>query len=385
MGSVYCLLSAAGFGAMAVFGKLAFDAGVSVDALLMTRFGLAGGLLLAAAFARGSLRRLPARAVLIGLAMGAIGYAAQAGLYFSALTRIDASLVALILYVYPVLVTVGAIVLGRERADRRRVWALGLALAGIGMVLGGAGTGRFDWVGGLLALGAAFTYTGYILVGDRLTSDVPALALAALVCTGAFGTFVITGALRDVDLDFAPSGWWWLGALALVSTVGAILLFFAGLARVGPSKAAVLSIFEPVVTVAAASAVFGETLGPAQWLGGILVLAAVSIGVGRSARRDGREARQGGQQLPSAEARPPVAGPADERKLPVGLQHRDRDHATVTARAATHAGRGHLQPAPRRSGPTRTPPRRYAAFGWRSRPGPASRPGRWRSARRSRS
>jgi len=286
VGSVYCLLSAAGFGAMAVFGKLAFDAGVSVDALLMVRFGLAGGLLVAVALARGSLRRLPTRAVLIGLAMGAIGYAAQAGLYFSALARIDASLVALILYVYPVLVMVGAIVLGRERADRRKLWALGLALAGIGMVLGGAGTGRFDWVGGLLALGAAVTYTGYILVGDRLTSDVPPLALAALVCTGAFGTFAITAAVRrDVDLDFAPSGWGWLVALALVSTVGAILLFFAGLARVGPSKAAILSIFEPVVTVAAASAVFGETLGPAQWLGGVLVLGAVSIGVGRPAPR----------------------------------------------------------------------------------------------------
>ena len=49
------------------------------------------------------------------------GYAAQSGLYFSALTRIDASLVALILYVYPVLVMAAAIALGRERASRRRV------------------------------------------------------------------------------------------------------------------------------------------------------------------------------------------------------------------------------------------------------------------------
>jgi drug/metabolite transporter (DMT)-like permease len=34
--------------------------------------------------------------------------------------------------------------------------------------------------------------------------------------------------------------------LALVSTVGAILLFFAGMARVGPSVAAILSVLEPV-------------------------------------------------------------------------------------------------------------------------------------------
>ena len=56
--------------------------------------------------------------MLVGLGMGAFGYAAQSGLYFSALTRIDASLLALLLYVYPVLVMAGAITIGRERASR---------------------------------------------------------------------------------------------------------------------------------------------------------------------------------------------------------------------------------------------------------------------------
>ena len=278
MGSVYCLLSAAGFGAMAVFGKLAYNTGVSVDTLLLIRFGLAGALLLGLALARGALRNVSRRGVLVGLGMGACGYAAQAGLYFSALSRIDASLVALILYVYPVLVMTSAIALRWERASRRRVLALGMALSGIGMVLGGATAGSFDGLGALLALGAAVTYTAYILVGDRVTALVPPLGLAALVCCGAFGTFLVTGVLRGgPDLGFAPAGWLWLGALALVSTVGAILLFFAGLVRVGPSMAAILSIVEPVVTVVGAAVVFGETLNAIQWLGGSVVLAAVLI------------------------------------------------------------------------------------------------------------
>jgi len=61
------------------------------------------------------------------------------------------------------------------------------------------------------------------------------------------------------------------------STVAAILLFFAGMARVGPSVASILSILEPVVTVVAAAAVFGEHLSPTQWFGGALVLSAVLI------------------------------------------------------------------------------------------------------------
>src|SRR4029078_12976987 len=198
MGALYCLLSAVAFGAMAVFGKLAYDAGVSVDALLLVRFGLAGGPLLLVALARGTLRGLSRRAMVIGLAMGAFGYAAQGGLYFAALSRIYASLVALILYVYPVLVMVGAMALGREHASRRRVWALGFALAGIALVLTGATTGRWDWFGALLAFGAAVTYTIYILVGDHVTAELPPLGWAAPVCCGAFCTFLVLGAARSV-------------------------------------------------------------------------------------------------------------------------------------------------------------------------------------------
>jgi drug/metabolite transporter (DMT)-like permease len=69
VGPILCLLSAAGFGAMAIFGKLAYDAGVTVETLLLARFGVAAVLLLADAGAHGALRGLPTRTVLAGLAM----------------------------------------------------------------------------------------------------------------------------------------------------------------------------------------------------------------------------------------------------------------------------------------------------------------------------
>ena len=142
MGPLLCLLSAACFGAMAIFGKLAYDADVGVGDLLFVRFGLAAAILLAVAAARGALRGLPRRALLAGLAMGAIGYAAQSGLFFGALERMDASLLALILYVYPATVLLAAVALGRERATPRRVAALIVALAGITLVLGERGLRR---------------------------------------------------------------------------------------------------------------------------------------------------------------------------------------------------------------------------------------------------
>ena len=53
MGAVFCLLSAIGFGAMAVFGKLAYDDGVTVGDLLLVRFGIAAVVMLAIVRARG--------------------------------------------------------------------------------------------------------------------------------------------------------------------------------------------------------------------------------------------------------------------------------------------------------------------------------------------
>jgi drug/metabolite transporter (DMT)-like permease len=278
MGPLLCLLSAAAFGAMAIFGKLAYDAGVGIGDLLLLRFAFAAAALLAIAAGMGAFRGVSRRSALAALGMGAIGYATQSGLFFGALERMDASLLALVLYVYPALVLAGAVVLGRERATARRVVALVVASAGTALVLAGAASGALDALGTAMAFGAAVAYTAYILTGDRVVAGVSPVALAALVCTGATVTFGVAALVRGgPELGFGAEGFAWIGAIALVSTVGAILAFFAGLARVGPSAASILSTLEPVVTVGLAAAAFGESLTAVQLAGGALVLAAVVV------------------------------------------------------------------------------------------------------------
>src|SRR4051794_30201394 len=97
-GALLCLVSAAGFGAIAIFGKLAYDAGVSTITLLFVRFA-AATLLFTLALRLGRPQpRVARRALLVGIALGAVGYALQAGLFFGALQRLDASLTSLLLY-----------------------------------------------------------------------------------------------------------------------------------------------------------------------------------------------------------------------------------------------------------------------------------------------
>jgi drug/metabolite transporter (DMT)-like permease len=267
---------------MAVFGKLAYDAGATVGTLLAVRFLLAAALfwlLLVLRSEVANVRRIPRRDLTLALALGGVGYAAQAGAYFAALSRMDASLLSLLLYTFPAMVTVAAVALGRERVDPRRLAALGLAGSGLMLVLASAGAGTLDPAGCALGLLAALVYTAYILVSDGVSGRMRPDLLAALVCSGAAVTLTagsaLLGELRPGELTAA--GWSWLICLAVVSTVGAIVLFFAGLRRVGPSSAAILASVEPVVTVVLAYLVFGETLGAAQVAGGALVLGSVLV------------------------------------------------------------------------------------------------------------
>ena len=91
---------------------------------------------------------------------------------------------------------------------------------------------------------SALVYTAYILTGDRVLTGIAPLSLTALVCCGAATTYAVATALRGgpTSLDSGATAWFWLVTLSLVSTVGAIIFFFAGLVRLGPSVASILSI-----------------------------------------------------------------------------------------------------------------------------------------------
>ena len=285
VGPLLILFSAACFGAMAVFGKLAFGAGVTSESLLLMRFTAAALLLGALLLIRPSLRRHDVGEprslwppALIALGLGAFGYAVQASLYFAALERLDAPVVALVLYTFPVMVTVAAVLLGRERFTAPRVIALMTATAGVGLVLAGAGGLGFNGLGVALAFGAAITYTVYILVADTVLHRLAPVVLTTLVMTGAAAALAIRALVTGgVSVTFDSSGWLWIGCIVVLSTVLAVLAFFAGLKRTGASTASILSTFEPVVSTALAALVLGEILTPIQLLGAVLVLSAAVV------------------------------------------------------------------------------------------------------------
>jgi drug/metabolite transporter (DMT)-like permease len=273
--------SATAFGTLAIFAKLGYASGLGTEQTLAFRFLLAaiGMLSLAMVIGQNPLR-LRRKQLATLFALGGLVYTAQSLTYFIALRSLPASLVVLIAYVYPSLVVVAGWLFLRRAVSLWHWVALAASFAGVAMLVGGA---RFELSWTLvwpvaLAIASPIIYTGYILIGERVMSSVPAVAASAVIMSGAALAFCLLAALNhELALPRNTSGWAVAVGIALFPTMVAISLFMAGLPRVGAARAALLSTWEPVVTVLLAVVILGDRLSIIQVVGGVLVLVAVIV------------------------------------------------------------------------------------------------------------
>ena len=289
-GIALIVTSALGFASIAPLGKVAYRGGFTVAELQLLRFTAAAPILVAVAAAarRRSRRRAAAAPGATGgrwggairlrlLALGLVGYSVQATLYFTALTRISASLTSLLLYLYPALVVGAAVLLRRHRLDGATMAGLVLILGGTALVLG-LPVGRIDGLGVALGLASAFWYTGYLLVSERVTAGIDPLVAAAHVAVGAAVWFACGVAVLRPDLGDGSAGAVVAGvAMAVVGTAVPIATLFAGMERIGVTWASIGSALEPVATVALAVVFLDEVLGLGTILGGTAVVAGAVV------------------------------------------------------------------------------------------------------------
>src|ERR1700687_3425194 len=208
--------SAVCFGTLGVFGKIAYRLGLTTPQLLSYRFALAAVLLwLAAIVIR---QGLPPRRSLIGLAiMGGVGYVGQSARYFSALHFIPVSTTALLLYTFPVVVTLLATLLFHEALGWTKIGAVVLAFIGTMLVVQ-CQLQAARPIGIVLGLQPSAVYSGYILYGSRLLPGIPPVSATATIVTAAAivwsGFAAATGQLA---VNWTPSR---LALLAGVVVVG---------------------------------------------------------------------------------------------------------------------------------------------------------------------
>jgi drug/metabolite transporter (DMT)-like permease len=271
-GIAFTLASAVFYSAFGVMTQLTLDAGATVGTVLSVRLLIAVAVLWPLVWAIRR-HRPDRRQVWAGLALG-VGFSTHAWLFSTSLTRLDAGLVDLLLFTYPALVVVGAVALRRDSWNARSAIALAITMAGTKLVLAG-GVGSIDPLGAVLALGAALAYAAYILSSAGQLKRTDPFLLTALVTTGAAATLTIAGvAQSDVSLDIGVGGFALIAVVAFFSVAG-MSTFVAGISFLGPSRASIVSAVQPALTPVLGFAAFGDRLGPAQMLGGGLVVGGV--------------------------------------------------------------------------------------------------------------
>lgn len=271
-GVAWVVLSAAGFGTMAIFAKLAYRDGVSLTTLLFLRFLIAGLLLAAWGMVRG-MRWPRGRELLWLAAMGGVGYVGQSYAYFAALQYASAGLVALLLYLYPAIVTVLSALIFKRAIGPGRGWAVVAALAGTALTVGGDLHSELPGI--LLGIACAFIYSGYILAGGDVMPRVGPLPAATVVVCAAALVYGVAVFRAGLVLPASATGWGAVLAIAVFSTLLAIVGFFKGLEKLGAADASTLSTLEPLITLGLAALILGEAVTAMQLGGGGLILVTV--------------------------------------------------------------------------------------------------------------
>jgi drug/metabolite transporter (DMT)-like permease len=279
-GVILVLISAIAFGTMATVAHHAHVSGLDVGTLMLLRFGIAAAVV--AAIARVRREAWPRGRTLAWLVLMGAGLYFGQSLAFSALRSIPAATASLLLYLYPVFVTLLSVAFFGERLTWSKAGALGLALVGTALTIGPVAGG--DRLGVALAIGSAVLYALYIVVGSRHGDPAAPMARTATVMIAGTASYAVLASVQGLA-PITPAAFGWAALLALISVV-AIGAFLIGLATISPVDASILSALEPIVTAIMAVVFLGQPLTPFQIAGGAIVLAAVMILVLSQRSRD---------------------------------------------------------------------------------------------------
>ena len=272
------ILAGIGFGFLGIFGKLAFQSGMTVGELLTFRFAFAALIMWTALLIfRRDLIKLSRRQILISSALGVFGYAVFSTLYFKSIQGLSVSLAALLLFTFPIFVNLGEHFVLKQKMTSRQVMSLFLATLGIGILLWGPVFFDSLWFI-IFALGAAFAYSIYVLVSGVYQKGIQPLSSSLYVITAsALALFFFHRPDIARLQQFSSDQIYYIFGLSIICTILPITLFLIGLQRLSSGVASIVVMIEPVVAAFAAWMILGEKLTPLQYLGMLLVFISLAL------------------------------------------------------------------------------------------------------------
>ncbi len=278
IGFICVILSGICFGFLGIFGRLAFNSGMTVGDLLTFRFSLATVLLFFGLFIfNRSLIKINQKQFLISAGLGTFGYAVFSTLYFKSIEGLSVSLAALLLFTFPIFVNLGSHFILREKMNSRQFISLILACVGIFILL--SGPVFFISITFIFyAIGAAVTYSIYVLVSGRCQQGVHPLSSSLyVILTAAMALALYHQTDYFSIFELNQHQFFYILGLSVICTILPITLFLIGLQNLPSSKASIVVMVEPVVAALAGWFILDEKLRPLQYVGMALVLGSLIL------------------------------------------------------------------------------------------------------------
>ena len=315
LGLLFALGSAFTFGMSGPFAKSLMVAGWSPMAAVTAR--LAGGALVMVIFAtvvKPDWIREARRHARVVIAYGLVPIAGAQLCYYNAVSHLSVGVALLLEYTAPILVVGWIWTTTRRRPRGLTLAGVGLAVAGIMLVLNVvSGAANVNAVGVAWGLAAAICAACYFMMSDEVTADGSGLSSITLSAGGlvvgavAVGLLGLSGVmpLTFTANDAVVAGLtvpWWVPVIMLgvVSTAIAYTLGISGVARLRPSFASLVGLGEVLFAVLSAWVLIGEAVTLTQAVGGVVVLLGLGL------------ARQGDRSTEVTAATWPDAGPIEE-------------------------------------------------------------------------
>ena len=202
---------------------------------------------------------------------------------------ISSSLTGLLVASVPIIVAVLSLFLrGGDRLSPIRWTGLLIGLAGVALLAGpnligsGATSGTAQSVAEVLFV--ALCYATGPLIANRKLTDVPPVAMTAACLVLASVVYAPLAALNWPTAIPPAKVLLALGALAVICTAAAFLIFFRLIAEVGPARASVITYINPAIAVSLGVLVLGEHVTPIMLAAFVTILAG-SVLATRPARR----------------------------------------------------------------------------------------------------
>ncbi|WP_413295215.1 EamA family transporter [Bdellovibrio sp. HCB185ZH] len=277
-GTIEISIGSVGFGFLGIFGKTAFNSGLSVGEFLTYRFTLAAMLIwIFLLLFRPQWIRLSKKQIVIAALLGIFGYGLFSTLYFTAIDGLSITLAALLLYTYPFWVNVFSHYFTHDKISRNEALCLIGASGGLVMLLWGHIEVRNAWavLAGLLS---GISYAIYVIVSGRVQKNVRPITSSLYVIT--FGALALAlfhhphfENIPHLSATQASS----IFGIAIISTIIPLTMELAALQKLKSSEVALLMMIEPITAALLGVLVFKESLTWLQMSGALIIAIALVV------------------------------------------------------------------------------------------------------------